>query len=188
MNLTLNFYPKATHTLLIGLSLALTTLSAQATSPAKPTHLVNTQTVSYTAADYQPQESSRMFPAPDNGLVQHILTLPKLENEADYRIEIAIGRSEQVDCNKHNLKGEIAQHTVQGWGYNYYQVDAIVPGPSTMMACFDEAKKTTFLTLPQRLNLEYDSRLPMVFYLPEGAQLRYRVWHAMGDYQYSEAK
>ncbi|MFV7786118.1 MULTISPECIES: serine protease inhibitor ecotin [Shewanella] len=188
MNLSLNRYPQAARTLLIGLGLAFTTISAQATSPVKPAHLASPQAVSYTAADYQVHETSKMFPAPDNGLVQHILTLPKLENETDYRIEIAIGRSEQVDCNKHSLKGEISQHTVQGWGYNYYQVDTIVQGPSTMMACFDKAKKTAFLTLPQKLNLEYDSRLPKVFYLPAGAQLRYRVWQAIGDYQYSEAK
>ena len=118
MNLILNHYPQAARTLLIGLGLTFTTISAQATSPVKPAQLPIPQAVSYSAADYQPHEISKMFPSPDNGLVQHILTLPELENETDYRIEIAIGRSEQVDCNKHSLKGETTlASTVTQAGY-----------------------------------------------------------------------
>ncbi|MCG9746559.1 serine protease inhibitor ecotin [Shewanella sp. Isolate8] len=185
MTFSLNKYTPA---LLLGLGLSLSTFCAQATSPAKPESFTMPVAVSYSASDYQSEEATKMFPAPSDGLVQHILTLPKLANEEDYRLEIAIGRNEEVDCNKHGLSGEIEQHTVQGWGYNYYQVDAIHQGPSTMMACFDKAKKTAFLTLPEKLTLAYDSRLPKVFYLPVGAQLRYRIWQASSDYQYSEAK
>ncbi|KIO35565.1 serine protease inhibitor ecotin [Shewanella sp. cp20] len=185
MTFSLNRYTPA---LLLSLGLSLSTFCAQATSPAKPESVTMPVAVSYSASDYQSEEATKMFPAPNDGLVQHILTLPKLANEEDYRLEIAIGRNEEVDCNKHGLSGEIEQHTVQGWGYNYYQVDAIHQGPSTMIACFDKAKQTAFLTLPEKLTLAYDSRLPKVFYLPAGAQLRYRIWQASSDYQYSEAK
>ncbi|MCG9736722.1 serine protease inhibitor ecotin [Shewanella insulae] len=185
MKLPLNTYSRA---LLMSLGMSLTTFCAQATSPTKPEQLTLPTAVSYSVADYQADEATKMFPVPTEGLVQHILTLPQLTNEEDYRLEIAIGRSEEVDCNKHGLSGEITQHTVKGWGYNYYQVDTIRQGPSTMMACFDKAKKTAFLTLPEKLTLAYDSRLPKVFYLPAGAQIRYRIWQASGDYHYSEAK
>ncbi|MCZ4339816.1 serine protease inhibitor ecotin [Shewanella colwelliana] len=161
--------------------------SAFATSPVHPSGLnqMNIQSSSYTAVTYQAEEASKMFPQPTEGMVQHILNLPELENEAQYRIEILIGRTELVDCNKHGLRGELKQMNLDGWGYNYYQVDSISDGPSTMMACFDKAKTEQFLTIPGELMLKYDSRLPKVFYLPEGAQLKYRVWTAKMEYQFT---
>ncbi|GIU14022.1 serine protease inhibitor ecotin [Shewanella morhuae] len=136
--------------------------------------------------DYSLQEVTKMFPAPSAGMVQHILTLPKLENEDDYMIEIQIGQTKMVDCNKHRLNGELKERTVEGWGYNYYQVDEISAGPSTMMACSDTAKQSAFIQIPDELILRYDSRLPNVFYLPEGTEIRVRTWKVDSTYQYSK--
>ncbi|GIU31343.1 serine protease inhibitor ecotin [Shewanella sp. MBTL60-007] len=161
--------------------------NASATSPAHPSG-VNQNMISaqmYTANDYSSTKETKMFPVPQTGQVQHILTLPKLENEADYRVEIQIGQTKMVDCNKHGLNGELKQHSVKGWGYNYYQVDSISEGPSTMMACFDQAKTEKFLPIRDDLMLKYDSRLPKVFYLPENTQVRYRVWKVESPFSYS---
>ena len=61
----------------------------------------------FDANSYQPQDNSKMFPAPKEGMVQHILTLPQLENEDDYMVEIQVGQTQVVDCNKHCLMGEL---------------------------------------------------------------------------------
>lgn len=76
MKLPLNKYTSA---LLFGLGLSLSTFCAQATSPAKPQQLTMPVAISYSASDYQAEDATKMFPAPTDGLVQHILTLPKLE-------------------------------------------------------------------------------------------------------------
>lgn len=141
---------------------------------------------SMNANNYAPVETVNMFPAPQKGMVQHILTLAKLENEADYMLELQIGQTQLVDCNKHGLNGQLKALTVEGWGYNYYQVDEISAGPSTMMACPEFAPQEAFVQIPDELTLRYDSRLPKVFYLPEGVELRFRTWKADSRYQYSK--
>lgn len=138
---------------------------------------------SYTSANYQVEEASKMFPAPTKGMVQHLVYLPKKQNETNYKVEFEIGQTKTIDCNKHSLTGKINQHSVKGWGYNYYQVDRLSPGPSTMKACMKFDKKEAFVRLPSDLTLRYNSNIPFVFYLPEKAQLRYRVWEAQSPFQ-----
>ncbi|MCL2919203.1 serine protease inhibitor ecotin [Shewanella litorisediminis] len=168
------------HLLLTGLFTLATLSVAHATSPAHPDG-VNQNMITaqhFTSANYQTQETSKMFPAPSAGMVQHILTLPTLENEANYLVEVQIGQTKLVDCNKHSLRGELQTKDLKGWGYNYYEVAEIAEGPSTMMACFDNAKTEAFVRIPGDFKFAYNSKLPMVFYIPEGAELKYRVWRA----------
>lgn len=174
--------------MLTGLFSLATLSAAHATSPAHPEG-VNQNMISaqqFTSASYQAQDASKMFPAPAPGMVQHILTLPKLENEANYMVEVQVGQTKLVDCNKHGLRGELKAVNLQGWGYTYYQVAEIAEGPSTMMACFDQAKTEAFVRIPGDHKLAYNSKLPMVFYIPEGAELKYRVWRA--DTQFASSK
>ncbi|WP_108946669.1 serine protease inhibitor ecotin [Shewanella halifaxensis] len=162
--------------------------NANATSPVHPSGLNQNMLTSqsYTQENYLTSDATKMYPKPEDGQVQHILTLPKLDNEDNYMVEIEIGQLRNVDCNKHGLMGKLTQKTVQGWGYNFYQVDEIKDGPSTMMACFEKEKTEKFLTISDKLTLKYDSRLPKVFYLPEGTQIRYRLWQATSDFNYSK--
>lgn len=177
-------------TLASSLLLAAATFSASATSPVKPSEVIQPmiKAQAYSAANYVSQETSKMFPAPKEGQVQHILTLDSLDNEADYMLEIQIGQTKMVDCNKHGLTGELKQLSIKGWGYNYYQVDSINEGPSTMMACFDKALTEQFLPIQGSLKIPYDSRLPKVIYLPENSQVRYRVWKVDAPFAYSGTK
>lgn len=172
----------------VPLALAAFAVNAMAASPTHPSGL-NAPMITaehFNQETYQAREQSNMFPAPTAGMVQHILTFPKLDNEADYRVEIEIGQTKMVDCNKHGLNGELKEVTLKGWGYNYYVVEQIAAGPSTQMACFDQAKTEAFVRIPMELTLNYDSRLPKVFYLPEDAELRYRIWKLDSTYQYSK--
>ncbi|MBT1445470.1 serine protease inhibitor ecotin [Shewanella sp. JM162201] len=166
--------------MLTGLFSLATLPLAHATSPAHPEGLNQNMVTAthYTAANYQPQEASKMFPAPTAGMVQHILTLPALDNEENYMIEVQVGQTKMVDCNKHGLRGELKAVNLEGWGYTYYEVSEIAEGHSTMMACFDKAKQEAFVTIGGDHKLRYNSKLPLVFYIPEGAELKYRVWRA----------
>ncbi len=55
-----------------------------------------------------------------------------------------------------------------------------------MMACFDKAKHEEFVRIPGEYKLRYNSKLPMVIYLPKDAELRYRVWRADTVFNYSK--
>ncbi|GGP64728.1 serine protease inhibitor ecotin [Shewanella saliphila] len=168
------------------LLLASVSLACQATSKPNndPLNAISIQSSVMNAENYQAQADTKMYPAPQGNMVQHILTLPKLNNESEYLIEIQVGQNKLVDCNKVKLMGEIETMSLDGWGYRYYQVDSIMQGPSTRMMCTD-AKTAQFVVLNDSLTLAYDSRLPKVFYLPKDAQLRYRIWQIASDFEYS---
>lgn len=175
------------------LAVSLLSFHASASIPAHPTDLNQSghnqniiTSQAFSAADHQVQDATRMFPAPETGMVQHILTLPKLDDESNYMVEIQIGQTQMVDCNGGSLMGDLLQHSVQGWGYHYYQVDSITQGPTTMMACFKPAEKEAFVPIRAELKIKYDSRLDKVFYLPQGSELRYRVWTV--ESQFSTSK
>ncbi|GGQ06907.1 serine protease inhibitor ecotin [Shewanella litoralis] len=168
------------------LLLASMPLISQAT-PKTDNDTLNTITVQtsvMSAENYQAQGDTKMYPAPQDNMVQHVLTLPKLNNESEYLIEIQIGQNKLVDCNQMRLMGEIHTLSLEGWGYPYYQVDSIIEGPSTRMMC-TEAKKAQFISLNDAITQQYDSRLAKVFYLPKDVQLRYRIWRAASEFTFS---
>lgn len=162
----------------VAMLMALAIGAAHATSPVE--HHIKKEpmikTMSFTAKDYQSQADTKMYPAPEAGMKQVIIDLAKLPNEQDYKLEINIGKMMEVDCNHHRLAGKIIKKTVKGWGYDYYQVDSINPGMSTMMACPDKPQQK--FVLMESMLVNYDSRLPEVFYVPEDTTVSYRIWQA----------
>ena len=172
-----------TLTLIVGCSLPFV---ATATTPVQYDDL---NKISITSSmmrfdDYQQQQTTRMYPKPQQGMVQHILTLPALADEPLYMLEVQIGQNKLVDCNKVRLMGEIQLLTVESWGHPYYQVDSVMQGPTTKMMCTN-AKTAQFVQLNDSIKLNYDSQLAKVFYLPEGTDLRYRLWKVAQQYRFS---
>ncbi|MBB1317306.1 serine protease inhibitor ecotin [Shewanella sp. SR43-4] len=182
---TFAYAKKISLTLTLVIASALS-FSSCATNPVDNNHLnsINISSTVMDTRDYQAQESTKMYPAPTSGMVQHILTLPALTNEQDYMLEVQIGQNKVVDCNKTQLMGDINTLSLPGWGYVYYQVDQVMQGPTTRMMC-TEAKKAKFIVLNQALTLSYDSRQPKVFYLPQGTELRYRLWKTANEFVFS---
>jgi len=68
---------------------------------------------------------------------------------------------------------------LKGWGFKYLEISNIQNGPSTMMAC-QNPKTEKFVTLYMRDEAlrRYNSRSPIVVYVPEGYGVRYRIWSA----------
>lgn len=116
------------------------------------------------------------FPQAPEGMVRHVIELPKKSDESKFKVEIIPGKMMLVDCNRHTLSGQIAEKDVQGWGYTYYEFTSNGQTMSTMMACnkpnenkFVEARSTT---------VRYNSKLPIVVYAPQGYDIKYRIWKA----------
>jgi ecotin len=124
-------------------------------------------------------EALKPFPAPVDGYKRFVIELPSLSNEDEHKVELLAGKTMEIDCNLHRLGGQWQEQTAKGWGYNYYQLNNVGPGISTMMGCPDNSRKEAFVPAggePQLLR--YNSKLPLVVYVPADLEVRYRVWSA----------
>ena len=120
------------------------------------------------------------YPAPDDDAVRMVFRLPALENEADRKVEIVIGKTVEVDCNRSWFSGALEKRIAEGWGYPYWVLEKIVGPASTMMACPPgEAGSEAFVQVRGEGFLQrYNSKLPVVTYVPQGFSVRYRIWAA----------
>jgi len=117
-----------------------------------------------------------MFPQAEEGFVRHVIEVPKTDNDYDHKVELMIGKNMMVDCNRYSFSGKIEDVTLKGWGYKYIEVKDIKSGPTTMMACM-EPKTEKFIFMHDILR-RYNSRSPIVVYIPKGYEVRYRIWSA----------
>ena len=122
------------------------------------------------------KDNIHMFPEAQEGFVRHVIEVPKTDNDYDHKVELLIGKNIMVDCNHHSFSGEIEDVTLKGWGYKYIEVKNIQSGPTTMMAC-SEPKTEKFISIRDTLR-RYNSRSPIVAYVPDGYEVRYRIWSA----------
>lgn len=97
----------------------------------------------------------------------------------DQRVELLVGRTLMVDCNRHRLQGSVVEESVPGWGYPLYRVKGGGPMVSTRMACPDQAPRRAFVLLagPPTL-VPVNPRLPIVVVAPEDLEVRWRLWRA----------
>lgn len=126
----------------------------------------------------QPLEKVAPYPKADKGMTRQVIQLPVQQDEANYKVELLIGKMLEVDCNQHRLGGQLESKTLEGWGYDYYVFDKVTSPVSTMMACPDGKKEKKFVTayLGDNSLLRYNSKLPIVVYTPENVEVKYRVW------------
>ena len=119
------------------------------------------------------------FPAPTANYERHVIHLPIGNYENNLKIELLAGKIEETDCNATHYSGLFEEKTLEGWGYNYYELSDLSGPVSTRMACSDEQKTLQFVPVHSNGSLlQYNSRLPVVVYLPTGLTLRWRTWVA----------
>ncbi len=135
------------------------------------------------------EQLEKAYPEAEEGMVRHVLYLEPKDNEADYQVELIVGKTVETDAvNRYFFAGGIEQQTIKGWGYTKYVVDK---------GTFDRMVGTLIAVSPDEEMVErfvrvstegpylvrYNSRLPVVVYVPEGGEVKYRLWHAEGDGQ-----
>ena len=101
-------------------------------------------------------------------------------NPADWRVELLVGRTVQVDCNQHRLSGRLKAETLPGWGYTVYRAIDVGPLVSTRRACPpNEGLRQAFVPLGSKpFVVPYNASLPIVLYTPKDLEVRWRLWKA----------
>jgi ecotin len=126
-------------------------------------------------------DDMKAFPPADPGSVRYVLSLPSQAREEDYEVELIVGQIAKVDsANRYFFGGNIEAQNIQGWGYTRYVVKELGPMAGTRVAVSPNApKQNRFVTLGgDPYLIRYNSRLPVVVYVPERAEVRYRIWRA----------
>ena len=126
-------------------------------------------------------DNMKAFPPAGAGMVRHVLHLPPQADEAGFKVELIVGRTVEIDAgNRYFFGGRIEEETIKGWGFPRFVVSKLGPMAGTLMAVDPNAPKVArFITLGgEPYIIRYNSRLPVVVYVPEGVEVRYRIWTA----------
>jgi ecotin len=132
-------------------------------------------------AETEAERNLKAFPSADEGMTRHVLMLPPEEQEDSLRVELKIGKTVRIDeANRYFFGGSLQAVNIEGWGFTRYLLADLGPMAGTLMAVGpDTPRVDRFITLggePQLLR--YNSRLPLVVYVPSGVEVRYRIWRA----------
>ena len=129
----------------------------------------------------QAADNMKAFPPAEDGMVRYVLQLPKQDDESAFKVELIVGKTVAVDeVNKYFFGGQIEKETINGWGYPRYTVKKLGPMGGTLMAVDPSAPRVERFVLlgGEPYLIRYNSRLPIVVYVPEGVEVRYRTWTA----------
>lgn len=123
----------------------------------------------------------KAFPKAEEGKERFVLVLPHKERgeEDAFKVELVVGRVMVTDgVNRMRIGGKIEPKPLTGWGFTYYDVSGMGPAASTRVGVPPGTpKEKKFVNGPSTL-IRYNSRVPIVVYVPKGAEVRYRVWKA----------
>jgi ecotin len=126
------------------------------------------------------------YPAAAAGKTRHVILLPHKERgaEDDFKVEIVAGRTIDTDgMNTYRFGGEFRERDIPGWGFSYFEVDALGAPLSTRIAPTAGTPTVKAFAPGPRMLVRYNSRLPLVVYAPEGTEIRWRLWRAEGQPQ-----
>ncbi|MFC6633952.1 ecotin family protein [Microbulbifer taiwanensis] len=133
----------------------------------------------YSLVSPAPASELDAFPTTVDGKQRQVIRLPKAVDESRFMVELVPGKTELVDCNLRSYRAPIKRETLDGWGYPYFVLADPEPAATTLKACPSGSESRRFVRVRgEGLMLPYNSRLPLVVYLPADLQLKYRVWRA----------
>ena len=121
----------------------------------------------------------KAFPVAKDGMERYVIVLPHKERgeEDSFKVELIVGKEMLTDgVNLVRLANTINERPLEGWGYTYYEVNGSSQVISTMMAPPEGSPMVKKFVTASPLQIQYNSRLPIVVYVPKGYEVRYRIW------------
>uniref|UniRef100_Q01NS3 Proteinase inhibitor I11, ecotin n=1 Tax=Solibacter usitatus (strain Ellin6076) TaxID=234267 RepID=Q01NS3_SOLUE len=122
----------------------------------------------------------KAFPPAEKGMTRYVIRLRQEKNEAALKVELIVGKTVKTDPgNRYFFAGKLETESIPGWGYDRYILRKLGPMAGTLMAVDPNAPQVErFISGSGETMPRYNSRLPVVVYVPEGVEVRYRVWSA----------
>ena len=122
----------------------------------------------------------KAFPKAAGGMSRFVIVLPDKTRgqEGAFKVELIVGRMMDTDgVNQMFLSGKLEPKPLKGWGFTYYQAK-LGPVASSLIGVPPGTPSVhKFVQGPSQL-IRYNSRIPIVVYVPKGAEVRYRIWSA----------
>lgn len=130
------------------------------------------------------------YPAAEEGYKRMVIHLQELAGEDANKLEIIIGKTIKVDCNRHWFGGQLTEEVAKGWGFPYFILKSVTGPASTLMACPPGKKEQdAFVQVRgEGALLRYNSKLPVVVYVPAGFEVHYRIWTAREETGVAQAE
>jgi ecotin len=126
-------------------------------------------------------DNMKAFPPAESGMTRFVINLPKQADEFAFRVELLVGKTVRTDtANRYVFGGKLETETIAGWGFDRHVLRELGPMAGTLMAVDPNAPQADrFITLAGEPRLlRYNSRLPLVVYVPNDVEVRYRIWRA----------
>ena len=124
----------------------------------------------------------RAFPPADKGMVRYVLHLPKQADESVCQVELLVGRMVETDgVNRYYFVGEIiALQDFEHWWCSRYLARPGQLSQTQKLAPLNTPKVNKFVAIEYSDYhlLRYSSSSAVVVYVPEGFEVRYRIWRA----------
>lgn len=129
------------------------------------------------------------YPAPTASERRWLIQLPESPaapgdpalspSPADTRVELIVGRTVEVDCNRVMFSGRLRSQSLAN-GRRLIRVSEVTPLASTRMACPpDQPKRRAFVPMGGKpFVVPYNSSAPIVLIAPKDLELRWRLWRA----------
>lgn len=118
------------------------------------------------------------FPSAEEGYQRFVVRLPAVENLADLKVQLLLSKAVKIDeVNQYFFSGNMKKEIVEGWGYTYFKLTDVGPMAGTRMAVPADTPMIE-RQVPVRSELDlipYNSKLPVVAYVPEGFNVHYRI-------------
>jgi ecotin len=125
----------------------------------------------------------KAFPPAGVGMSRFVIILPKQPDEDLLKVQLLVGKTVKLDPqNRYFFGGRLETETIPGWGYDRYVLKNLGPMAGTLMAVDPNIPKVDrFISLGGEPELlRYNSRLPLVVYVPNGVEVSYRIWRGDG--------
>ena len=108
---------------------------------------------------------------------RYIINLPKGDDK-NKEVELIVSKLMKTDtCNNAFFGGTVEKKTLRGWGYSYYVVTPSQMA-STRMMCRDNKQVERYVQVRSGADMKvrYNSKLPIVVYVPKGFKVEYSIW------------